>query len=78
MRGSMDVVDAERLQRSGSPLWGCKKNMFEGDVEENIQVKKALMQYINSKLDGCLGVKIEKYNKSGDCKEYTVKEQILI
>jgi len=59
-------------------LWGCKKNIFEGDVEDNIQVKKALMQYINSKLDGCLGVKIEKNKSKGVCQEYIIKKQFII
>jgi hypothetical protein len=59
-------------------LWGCKKNMFEGDVQVDVQVKKALMIYINAKLDECLGVKIEKNKSKGTCQEYIIKKQFII
>jgi len=59
-------------------LWGCKRNSFEGDVEKDTTLKRGLMQYINSKLEGCLGVKIERYKNTGDCKDYIIKQQFVV
>jgi hypothetical protein len=58
-------------------LWGCKKNMFEGDVQVDVKLKNGFVKYINTKLDGSLGLKIEKY-KNGICKEYIIKKQFII
>jgi len=59
-------------------LWNCKRNSFEGNVIEDTTLKRGLMQYINSKLEGCLGVKIERFKNSGDCKEYVIKKQFVV
>lgn len=59
-------------------LWGCKRNTFEGDVIKDTTLKRGLMQYINSKLEGCLGVKIERVSKRVDYPTYNISQLFIL
>ena len=59
-------------------LFDCKKILFDVEKIDEGNIKRGLMQYVNSKLEKCLGVKIERFTDKGSCKDFVIKKQFML
>jgi hypothetical protein len=55
-------------------LFDCKKIEFDVEKMDEGNMRRMLMKYINSKLEKCLGVKIERFKDEGRCKDFVIKK----